>query len=56
MAPKSNTARQETEDQPVRVTSARSFYLNKSGKNTNVPEQNDGLLSKESDCCSRATD
>ena len=56
MAPKSNTARQEKEAQPVRVTSARSFYLNKAKKNYSVPEQTDGLLSKESDCCSRATD
>ena len=60
MAPKNNTARQENETQketkPVRITSARSFYRTMPKKISSVPEQADGLLSKESDCCSRATD
>lgn len=56
-----NTVRTE-EDSQTRVTSARSFYRNvlASSKSQKIsvlkPVQGDDLLSKEHECCSRATD
>jgi hypothetical protein len=51
----------KTEDDATRVTSARSFYRMtapvKPQKISLVAAiRTDGLLSKEEDCCSRATD
>lgn len=44
-------------DQPVRITTARSFYRNTVKKMSLVPPAaEDPLLRKEEDCCSRATD
>jgi len=51
-----NTAVQKQETQTVRITSARSFYRNHPKKVSIVPEHKDNLLSKEKECCSRATD
>lgn len=57
MTAKANTARQEKETQSQRVTTtARSFYRGMHKKLMRVPEQSDGLLVKESFCCSSATD
>lgn len=56
MTTKNSTARQEKENQPTRVTTARSFYRGMHKKLSPAPEQSDGLLVKEAFCCSSATD
>ena len=61
MPQKNATTAVKNDETTTRVTSARSFYRN--GLATRdprtvslVPSNNDPLLEKESDCCSRATD
>ncbi|MCC7036473.1 MAG: hypothetical protein IT560_04115 [Alphaproteobacteria bacterium] len=55
----STAARAEQDSKDVRITASRlsarsaSILLKRISR---VPEQQDHLLSKESDCCSRATD